>query len=94
MTSLRITVLDELGNVVENAQVTIYGNRGDYEKSENAVAGPELTDQKGRVTFKDLDAKAYYILARKGDRSNYGGGEMTDVIAKNKLNKLNVVISE
>jgi hypothetical protein len=46
------------------------------------------------VTFKDLDAKSYYILARKGDRSNYGGGEMTDVIAKNKLNKLNVVISE
>ena len=94
MTTLRVTVLDELGNVVQNAQVTLYGNRGDYEKSENAVAGPELTDEKGRVTFKDIEAKSYFIQAKKGDSSNYGGGEMTDVLTKNKLNKLNVVISE
>jgi hypothetical protein len=93
MTSLRITVIDEIGNVVENAQVTVYGNSGDYESGENPVAGPELTDEKGRVTFKDLDAKSYYIEAKKGDKSNYGGGEKTDVLAKNKLNKLNVVIS-
>ena len=93
-TSLRVTVLDELGNIVENAQVTLYGNRGDYEKGENAVAGPELSDPKGRITFKDLESKSYYIQAKKGDRSNYGGGEITDVMAKNKLNKLNIVISE
>lgn len=93
MTSLRITVIDEIGNVVENAQVTVYGNSGDYESGENPVAGPELTDDKGRVTFKDLDSKSYYIEAKKGDKSNYGGGEKTEVLDKNKLNKLNVVIS-
>lgn len=94
MTTLRVTVLDELGNVVPNAQVTLYGNRGDYEKSENALVGPELTDEKGRVTFKEIEAKAYFIQAKKGESSNYGGGEMTDVMSKNKMNKLNVVISE
>lgn len=91
-TSMRITILDRLGNVVENAQVSIYGNRGDYENEENAVAGPEFTDKKGRVSFKNLDEKAYYVRAMKGEKSNYGEGEMTGVLFKGKVNKFNIII--
>lgn len=92
-TSMRITVLDNLGNVVENAQVTIYGNRGDYENEENSVAGPETTDAKGRVTFKKLDEKSYYVRVKKGDKSNYNEGEKTGVLLRGKLNKFNIIIS-
>ena len=92
-TSMRITVLDNLGNVVENAQVTIYANRGDYENEESAVAGPEKTDSKGRVTFKKLEEKSYYVRVKKGEKNNYNEGEKTGVLMQGKLNKFNIIIS-
>ena len=79
--------------MVENAQVTVYGNRGDYENEENAVAGPDFTDRKGRVTFKNLDEKSYYVRAVKGEHSNYNEGEKTGVLLKGKLNKFNIIIN-
>jgi len=91
-TSMRITVISRLGNPVENAQVTIYQNRDDYENEENAVAGPELTDRKGRVTFKNLEEKQYYVQVVKGDNSNYGDAEQTNKLEKGKMNKFNIVI--
>jgi hypothetical protein len=93
-TSLRVTVLDNLGNVVENAKVTIYRNAGDYESGENAVGGPSFTDSKGRVTFKNLEPKAYYVEAKKGEASNYGEAEKTNVLSKGKTNKVNIIITE
>lgn len=92
-TALRVTVLDNLGNVVENAKVTLYGNSGDYENSENAVAGPSFTDAKGRVTFKGLEAKAFYVEAKKGEKSNYGEAEKTSILDKGKTNKVNIIIN-
>ena len=93
-TSLRVTVLDNLGNVVENAKVTLYGNSGDYENSENAVAGPSFSDNKGRVTFKSLEPKAYYVEVKKGEMSNYGEAEKTNVLSKGETNKVNIIIAE
>jgi uncharacterized GH25 family protein len=93
-TSLRLTVLNSLGNPVSNAKVSIFANDEDYANDENAVAGPALTDEKGRVTFKNLDEKAYYVKAVKGDMSNYNEGEQMGKLEKNKLNKVNVIISE
>ncbi len=92
-TALRVTVLNKLGNPVEKAQVTLYANSDDYENGENAVAGPELTDDRGRIVFKDLETKSYYVEAKKGDMSNYGGGEKTNTLQKGKVNKVNIVIS-
>lgn len=91
-TGMRITVLNSLGNIVENAKVTVYGSRNDYEKEENAVAGPVFTDEKGRVTFKNLDEKIYFVQVLKGDESNYGDGEQTGKLSKGKINKFNIVI--
>ncbi len=92
-TSMKITVLNSLGNPVKNAKVTIYETREDYEKEENAVAGPAFTDQKGRVTFKNLKEKRYFIQAVKDDMNNYGEGEQTDKLKKGKVNKFNIIIS-
>lgn len=91
-TGMRITVLSRLGNAVENAKVTVYNNSEDYENEENAVAGPAFTDAKGRVTFKNLEDKQYYLQVIKGDDSNYGDAEQTGKLKKGKLNKFNVVI--
>lgn len=91
-TGMRITVISRLGNPVENAKVTIFENRDDYENEENAIAGPAFTDAKGRVTFKNLEEKQYYVQVIKGDDSNYGDAEQTGKLKKGKLNKFNIVI--
>jgi uncharacterized GH25 family protein len=91
-TGMRITVLSRLGNPVENAKVTVFETREDYENEENAIAGPAFTDSKGRVTFKNLDEKQYYVQVIKGDDSNYGDAEQTGKLDKGKLNKFNIVI--
>lgn len=91
-TGMRITVISRLGNPAKNAKVTIYANKKDYEKEENAIAGPVFTDAKGRVTIKNLEAKAYYVQVVKGDENNYGDAEQTGVLRKGRINKFNIVI--
>ena len=91
-TGMRITVISRLGNAVENAKVTVYANQKDYENEENPVAGPAFTDSKGRVTFKTLEEKQYYVQVIKGDDSNYGDAEQTGKLKKGKINKFNIVI--
>ena len=81
-TGMRITVISRLGNPVENAKVTVFANQEDYENEENALAGPAFTDAKGRVTFKNLEEKQYYVQVIKGDASNYGDAEQTWKIKK------------
>lgn len=93
-TKLKITVVDELGNVVKDAKVTLYATKEDYNKEENSVQPYKLTDSKGRVTFKKLNAQSYYVIIRKGDKNNAGGGELITDLEKGKLNKANVVISD
>ena len=84
---MRITVISRLGNPVENAKVTVFQNRDDYENEENAIAGPAFTDAKGRVTFKNLEEKQYFVQVIKGDANNYGDAEQTAKLIKGKVNK-------
>lgn len=91
-TGMRLTVLSSLGNPVENAKVTVYKTWDDYENEENSVAGPAFTDGKGRVTFKNLEEKQYYVQVIKGDKNNYGEGEKTGKLKKGKINKINIII--
>ncbi|WP_088124943.1 carboxypeptidase-like regulatory domain-containing protein [Roseivirga misakiensis] len=93
-TKLKITVVDELGNVVPDAKVILFANEADYNKEVNPVQPFKLTDSKGRVTFKKLDTKSYYIIVRKGDKDNSGGGEVVSKLVKGKVNKANIVISD
>lgn len=91
-TSLRITILNELGNAESEVKVTLYSNSEDYKKEENAVMEGKFTDKKGRVTFKGLEPKAYFVNAVKGDKNNYGAGVQTDILEEGRINKVNIII--
>lgn len=91
-TKLRITVLDDLGNLQKGALVAIFSNETDYRFETNPVEGPEETDEKGRVTFKKVPAQSYYILVIKGEKKNDGKGVRTSRLDTGKMNKINIVI--
>ena len=91
-TSLRITVIDGMGNFVEGAKVTLYASEDDFKKSENPVQEAQLTDVKGRVTFRDLNPQVYYVDVVKDKMTNYGGAQVTSMLAEKKMNKVNIVI--
>ena len=90
-TQLAVTVRNELGNIEEGASVMLFEREEDYKSEKNAVA-EGVTDKKGIVKFKDLKAIAYYIIVRKDDKDNAGGGEQTSKLEGNKINKITVVI--
>jgi uncharacterized protein (DUF2141 family) len=90
-TQLTVTVRNELGNTEEGATVMLFEREEDYKNEKNAAA-EGITDKKGVVKFKDLKAIAYYIIVRKDDKDNAGGGEQTSKLEANKINKITVVI--
>lgn len=90
-TSLNITVRDELGNTVEGATVQLFEKEEDYTQETNAVA-TGVTDKKGFVKIKELKAIPYYIIVRKGDKDNSGGGEKTEKLEAKRINKVTVII--
>lgn len=91
-TSLRITVLDELGNPVEGAAVVLYANEEDYNSSENPVSEKVLTNNKGIAKISDLESKVYFVDVQKGDKSNFDAGTRTNVLESGKINKVNIII--
>lgn len=93
-TKLKITVVDELGNVMVGAKVTLYANATDYKNEKNPVQETLMTNKKGIVTFKGLEKTEYYVKVEKDDMTNAGGGEIISGLEPKKLNKSNVVISE
>ena len=90
-TSLTLTVRDELGNTVEGASVALYETEANYTAEKNPVV-TGATDKKGVVKFKDLEAISYYVIVRKGDKDNMGGGEQIGKLEANKINKATIII--
>jgi uncharacterized protein (DUF2141 family) len=90
-TSLTLTVRDDVGNTVEKVTVKLYELEADYLKEENPAAEGE-TDAKGVVKFKNLKAIPYFVLARKENKDNAGGGEQTGQLEEGKFNKATIVI--
>ncbi len=90
-TSLKINIRNELGNMESGVMVTLYANEQDFKKEENPVQSG-VTNEKGMVTFKKLDAKAYYVTAVKGDKNNFGLGVQTNKLEANKINKVTIII--
>lgn len=92
-TILRITILDGLGNVQEDASVQLFPTEDDYTNDTNPVTEVLTTDAKGRLLIrKGLEPTVYYVQASKGDLNNYGGGIKTDSLRSGKVNKINIVI--
>jgi len=90
-TSLTVIVRDEVGNTVEGATIQLFEKEDDYKAEKNAVA-KEVTDEKGTAKFKDMKAIAFYVLVKKGDKDNIGGGEQIGKLEEGKFNKVTVVI--
>mgnify|MGYP002777954061 CR=1 FL=1 len=90
-TSLNVTVRDETGNTVAGASVFLYEKQEDYEKEVNPVA-LGTTDAKGYVKIKDLKNIPYFVIVRKDDKDNSGGGEKTEKLEAKKINKITIVI--
>lgn len=90
-TTLHITVRDELGNIVEGANVQLFETEDDYLKEQNAVT-EVLTDKYGIAKMKDLKAMSYFVIIRKDDKDNSGGGERTAVLEAKRINKVTIVI--
>jgi len=90
-TSLTITVRDDLGNTVDAASVKLFEKEEDYVAEKNITA-EGTTDDKGVVKFKNLKAIPYFVLAKKGDKDNAGGGEQTGKLEEKKFNKVTIVI--
>lgn len=90
-TSLTLTVIDELGNSVEGATVMIFEKKDDYLAEKNPAA-QGVTDAKGVVRLKELRPIQYFVLARKDDKDNIGGGEQVGPLEEKKFNKARIVI--
>ena len=90
-TQLSLTVRDELGNTVDGASVLLYESEADFAAEKNEVA-KGATDKKGGIKFKELKAIGYFVIVRKGDKDNIGGGEKIEPLVANRINKATIVI--
>jgi hypothetical protein len=90
-TSLGVTVRDEVGNIVVGATVQLFEKEEDYTAEKN-VAAEGLTDDKGYIRFKELKNISYFVIVRKDDKDNSGGGERTGKLEEKKINKVTIVI--
>jgi len=90
-TTLNLTVRDEVGNTVEGATVQLFETEEDYIAEKN-VAVEGVTDAKGVLKLKDLKAMSYFVIVRKDDKDNSGGGERTGKLEEKRINKVTVVI--
>jgi hypothetical protein len=90
-TSLTITVRDEVGNTVTGAEVKLFRSEQDYLKEQNVVM-EGTSDAKGLVKLKKMEAISYYVIVRKDDKDNAGGGEIIGKLEEGKFNKVTIVI--
>jgi hypothetical protein len=90
-TTFYLTVRDEVGNTVEGATVQLFEKEEDYTAEKN-VAVEGVTDAKGILKLKDLKAMSYFVIVRKDDKDNSGGGERTGKLEEKRINKVTIVI--
>jgi hypothetical protein len=90
-TSLKIAIIDREGNFVEGAKVTLYASEEDYRNNKNPVKSA-ISDAKGNLWFKQLNAISYFIDARKGDKNNNGEGVQSESLTPDRINKINIII--
>lgn len=90
-TQLNVTIRNELGNTEEGVTVQLYEKEEDY-KAEKNVVMEATTDEKGIAKFKELKSIPYFVLAKKGDKNNFGAGEQTAPLEAKRINKVTIVI--
>ena len=92
-TQLKVTILDDLGNIQKDAKVRLFVSENEFKEERNPISPEEeLTNEKGIIWFKNLEAREYWVLATKGEKNNWGGGIKTDPLKAKKVNKINIII--
>ncbi len=89
---LQVFVVDDSGNVQPNAQVKIFESEADFDAQKKPFA-TETTNKKGKAIIKGLQEKVYYVYAKKGKKDNAGGASKTEKLDKNRVNKINIIVS-
>ena len=90
-TSLNITVRDEVGNTVAGATVQLFEKEEDYTAEKN-ISVEGVTDEKGFLKLRELKPISYFVIVRKEDKDNSGGGEQTGKLEEKRINKVTIVI--
>lgn len=90
-TQMNVTIRNELGNTEPEVTVQLFETEDDYKNEKNKVA-ESVTDEKGVAKFKELKAISYFVLAKKGDKNNFGAGEQTGKLEAKRINKVTIVI--
>jgi|GEM_PF-2754517 len=92
---LEIYVISSLGEEVQDAQVSIYANREDWQSGRSPVKEASATDRTGVVRFAGLADGSYFLDVVKGDTTNWAGRISTDVksVGSFFVNRIFVVIS-
>ncbi len=92
-TKLQVTVRDEVGNLVEGAQVRLFKTEEDYTKEQNQAGQTMKTDAKGKTSFDNLEPLIYYIIVEKDDMDNSDGGTKTEKLVPKRINKITIIVS-
>ena len=91
-TNLKVTVLDQTGNIVQGATVALFKSESDWFEEKDPIREGQKTDAKGRTVFKKLSPAKYFIYAKKGDKDNVGEVVSTSKLREGKTNLVNVII--
>lgn len=70
-TTLKLTVVDSVGNPVKGARVSLFDNGLDYLNQEKKIGASQTSGVDGIVYFSNLKPQGYFWSARKGCASNY-----------------------
>ncbi|MEO9804747.1 MAG: carboxypeptidase regulatory-like domain-containing protein [Reichenbachiella sp.] len=90
-TRVKVTVLEVSGEIVNGATVQFYKTKDDYLTNQN-LQFEGVTNKKGWIVIKKIEAIPYFIEVTKGEKKNYGKGVQIEKIYEGKKNKINIII--
>ena len=93
-TSLKIRVIDVLGNSIPGVSVKLYNALEDLEHQEKQLGSTQSSDTTGEVTFYDLQLVKYYWRAEKGCKNNINGVKTTDILELNRTRTVTSTLIE
>ncbi len=70
---LELLVLDDDGQLIENARVSLFLTREDYELEQNAINEADSTDEDGSLQFFNLLNTTYFVNVVRGNLNNWEG---------------------
>lgn len=89
---LQIYVSDADNNLIQNASVSLFDNRDDWDEQTNRIDSL-TTDSLGSAIFENLEELQYYVYVEKDSLSNtYGVIATSDSLQVDEIRVLNIQI--